>query len=148
MVSAIQPEGVPLDEKILAAETLQRYPFIKNFFRTFCITARSKDHKYCQELAAYGIYKIFKGNLYYDKTSMTRVKGAKDIDYLKAVVEKWVEMGKNLQSQLNSGYEKCVANKIMDDYQKQMVTFETELNKFQLNIGYAECFLINVHFCV
>lgn len=144
----IQPEGVSLDEKILAAETIQRYPFIKHFFRTFCITVGNKDNKYCQQVATNGIYKIFNGSMYYDETSMTCVKGANDIDYLKAVVEKWVEMGKNLHSQLDSGHQKCVANNLMDDSETHQIAYESELNNLRLDIMYAECFIIlNFDFC-
>lgn len=146
LILAIQPEGVSLDEKILTAETLQRYPFIKNFFRTFRITAGNKNHKYCQEIATNGIYKIFNGKIYYDETSFTQVRGANNIAYLKSVAEKWVEMGKNLHSQLSSGYQKIEANKQMNEYEKQIIAFEIELNKSRLQIRYAEHFLMNFNF--
>lgn len=123
-----------MDDQLLTAEIRQRYPFIRNFFRTFCITAGHMSHDYCMGYASKGIYKIFNANTYYDKTGMVRVCGANDIDYLKTVAKNWLEMGKNLHCKLDSVSRKCVADNLMEDSNKQMIQFETELNKLRLDI--------------
>lgn len=105
------------------------------------MTADNKNPEYCHGIAIKGIYKIFNDDMYYDKDSMIRVIGAKSIDHLKAVVTNWMEMGKHLKGQLDSGHKKFLANDQMKMAEKQMIEYEIELNVHRLDVGYAEYFL-------